>query len=399
MDVFTSKHYKLGLMFGFTLFLTACQSTTNINHKEVIVDENIYLDELFPNYQSVKIETQEEIFALDDKMRLMVKETLMTERDVKKRSMRLLKHIFDQNNIALEYNSTANITAIDAYNSQKANCLSLTIMAYALAKEANLDIAFQDVKVPEYWVRNGSYNMLTGHVNLVITKPKSPHAHVYLGSKILTIDFDPFATKTSFPKVIISQPYVLSMFYSNKGAQALVNNEYNKAYAYFKSATLIEPSFSPAWANLGILYKRVGDFVLAKQSYRQAILVNPENYTAMSNLALLLDNKNDMKELVIIRKTLQNQRENNPYYYALLADEAFYDANYKQALKYYRKAIRLNNRVHEFHFGLTKVYYALNENKKAQSAISRAISYNRINSIDARYIAKLDFLKEKEKSH
>jgi tetratricopeptide (TPR) repeat protein len=399
MDVFTSKLNQVGLIFVFTLLLSACQNTNNINDKEFIVDESIYLDEYFPHYQDIKIETQNEIFAIDDRMRLMVKEKLMTERNIKKRSMRLLKHIFDQNNIALEYSSTANITAIDAYNSQKANCLSLTIMAYALAKEANLDIEFQDVKVPEYWVRNGSYNMLTGHVNLVITKPRSPHAYVYLGSKILTIDFDPFVTKTSFPKSIISQPYVLSMFYSNKGAEALVNKEFTKAYAYFKSATLIEPKFSSAWANLGILYKRIGQFESAQQSYRHAIKVNPENYTAMSNLALLLDEKNDGKELISIRQTLKNQRENNPYYFALLADEAFYEANYEQALSYYRKAIRLNSRVHEFYFGLTKVYYALNENEKAQSAISRAISYNRIDSIDLRYIAKLDFLKQQEDSH
>ena len=75
-------------------------------------------------------------------MRLMVKEKLMTERDIRKRSMRLLKHIFDQNNVALAYTSTANISAIDAYHSQKANCLSLTILAYALAKDADLDVDF-----------------------------------------------------------------------------------------------------------------------------------------------------------------------------------------------------------------------------------------------------------------
>jgi tetratricopeptide (TPR) repeat protein len=381
------------------LSLSACQSTNNFNYKKIIVDESIYVDELFPNYQSVKIETQENIFALDDQMRLMVKEKLMTEPDIQKRSMRLLKQIFDQTKVALAYNSTANISAIEAYHSQQANCLSLTILAYALAKEANLDVDFQNVKIPEYWVRNGSYNMLTTHVNLVITKSKSPYAQVVFGSKILTIDFDPFVNKKSFPKAIISQSEVLSMFYSNKGAQALVNKQNIKAYAYLKAATRTAPSFSPAWGNLGILYRVNGYVDLAKKSYRHAIKVNPENYTAMSNLSLLLDDKISRIELTTIRKILKGERDKNPYYFALLADEAFYEANYEQALIYYRKAIKLNNRVHEFYFGLTKVYYALNENKKAQSAISKAISYNRVNSIDIRYIAKLDFLKELEKSH
>lgn len=399
MNFFTSKYYKVGLFFVFSFLIAGCQSSEKLNHKKFIVNESLYIDEYFPNFQNIKIETQEEIFALDDQMRLMVKEKLMTERDIKKRSMKLLEHLFYQTNVALTYKSTANISAIEAYHSQQANCLSLTILAYALAKEANLEVNFQDVKIPEYWVRNASYNMLTGHVNLIITKPKDPRIEILFRSEILTIDFDPFVNKKSFPKTIISQSEILSMFYSNKGAQALVKKQYTEAYAYLKAATTTAPNFSSAWANLGILYKMSGYVNLAKQSYRHAIEVNRENYTAMSNLALLLNNQNDRKELINIRKILKNKRESNPYYYALLADEAFYVANYERALVYYHKAIRLDNRVHEFYYGLSKVYYALNENKKAKKAINRAISYNRIESIDVRYLAKLDFLKKQEDSH
>jgi tetratricopeptide (TPR) repeat protein len=399
MKIFISKIYRVGLVLVFSLLFSACQNTIVPIHKKFTVDESLYLDEIFVSFQNIKIETQEDIFALDDQMRLMVKEKLMTERDIQKRSMKLLKHIFDQKNVALAYKSTANLSAIDTYYSQQANCLSLTILAYALAKEAKLDVNFQDVKVPEYWVRNGSYNMLTGHVNLVITKPKSPHAQVVFGSEILTIDFDPFVNKKSFPKVIVSQSDIMSMLYSNKGAQALVNKQFIKAYAYLKAATKAAPSFSPAWANLGILYRMKGYLVLAEKSYRHALKVEPENYTAMSNLSLLLDDKSDRKELTNIRNILKEQREKNPYYYALLADEAFYSKNYSQSVTYYRKAIKINKYVHEFYFGLAKSYYALNQNKKAQKAIAKAISHNKINSIDETYLAKLNFLKQQEFSH
>ncbi|MBA6302916.1 tetratricopeptide repeat protein [Colwellia sp. MB02u-14] len=399
MNIFINNFSKVSCLFFLTLLLSACQTSDKLAHKNVYVNENLYFDEYFPNYQAVKVESKEDIFALDDRMRLMVKEKLMTERDIKRRARKLLKHIFDQDNVALAYNSAANVSAIGAYNNQQANCLSLTIMAYALAKEAQLAVDFQEVKIPEYWVRNGAYNMLTGHVNLVVTKPKSPHAQVVFGSDILTIDFDPFVIKASFPKTIISQSYVLSMFYSNKGAQALVNKQLTKAYAYFKAATTLAPNFSPAWANLGILYRMSGHLALAKKSYQYALEVNPENFTAMSNMSLLLDNLKDRKELANIRKTLKNQRENNPYYFALLANQAFYLANNKQALAYYRQAIKLNKHEHAFYFGLAKVYYALNENRKAQRAMGKAILYNRINSIDVTYIAKLNFLKKQELDH
>lgn len=383
----------------FTLLLTACQSTASLEKKSFIVDKRLFLDEHFPESKEIKIETMEEVFAIDDRMRIMVKEKLMTSQDIEKRASKLINHIFDKNNVALAYSSDANVIAVNAYNNQKANCLSLTILAYSLAKEANLEVVFQNVKIPEYWVRNGSFSMLTGHVNLVIKKPRSPHAPIFFGSNLLTIDFDPFVIKTSFPKTIISQSYVLSMFYSNKGAQAIVDKDFTKAYAYFKAAIEMAPNFSSAWANLGILYRMQGYSTLAKKIYRIALEINPENYTAMGNLSLLLDDKIDSKEKENIHKTLRIERNKNPYYYALLADEAFHLKNYGQAITHYRKAIKLNKHAHEFYFGLAKVYFALNENKKAQRAMSKAISYNRVNSIDLTYIAKLNYLKHQELSH
>jgi len=399
MNILTINISRVVLFVIFTLLFTACQNTTNLEKKAFIVDGSLFLDDHFPYYKDIKIESMEDVFAIDDRMRLMVKEKLMTSRDVEKRATKLINHIFDKDNVGLAYSSDANVSAVNAYNNQKANCLSLTILAYSLAKEANLKVVFQDVKIPEYWVRNGSYSMLTGHVNLVIKKPESPHAPIFFGSNLLTIDFDPFVIKTSFPKTIISQSYVLSMFYSNKGAQAIVDKDFTKAYAYFKAAIEIAPNFSPAWANLGILYRMEGFSTLAKKSYRIALEVNPDNYTAMGNLSLLLDDKIDRKEIESIHRTLKIERDKNPYYYALLADEAFHLNNYKQALTHYRKAIKLNKHAHEFYFGLAKVYFALNENKKAQRAMSKAISYNRVSSIDLTYIAKLNFLKQQELAH
>jgi Tfp pilus assembly protein PilF len=77
---------------------------------------------------------------------------------------------------------------------------------------------------------------------------------------------------------------------------------------------------------------------------------------------------------------------------ALLADEAFYEQDYLKAKTFYKKAIRLNRKVHEFYFGLAKVYYKTNELTLAKNAMKRAIHLNRITSTQAQYVAKLSFL-------
>ncbi|NQZ21997.1 MAG: hypothetical protein HRT53_08060 [Colwellia sp.] len=382
----------------FLLLLNGCQNGLEIDDALLVNIDDLYLDKQFPTYKSHIIETAEDIFLLDEKMRLMVKNKLKPIYDPRMRSMKLLKHIFDKENIALAYDSGANVSAREAYHNQQANCLSLTIMAYSLAKEANLNIEFQEVSIPEYWVRDGDNNMLSGHVNLRITKIIKPNQLLLIGGNILTIDFDPVISKKSFPSKVISKNTVIAMYYSNKGGQALFDNELDKAYAYFKAATKIDPSFSPAWGNLGVLYRKVKHDNFAMNNYRHAIALDNKNYNTMSNMSIILNEQGKLEQVKRIKKILHKKRYQNPYYHALLADEAFYRGNNTQALSHYRRAIMLAHNVHEFHFGMAKVYYTMKDHKRAEKALKKAINYNKNKVIDNRYIAKMSIIK-KANSH
>ena len=387
-----NKLLSIGLLV-FTPFLISCQST-QVNLSELkYTTELLYLDQQFDGYQNISIETESDIFALDDEMMSMVEEKLLTERDQRKRTIKLLKQIFDNDNVALSYQNHANVTARQAYHNQAANCMSLTILAYALAKEAELDVTFNQVQVPEYWVRNGDYNMLTGHINLLVKPQKIPGTILLWGDNAMEIDFDPFVLKQSFPKVEIDKKRALAMFYNNKGAQALVALDFITSYAYFKKSTEVDPSFGVTWGNLGILYRQTDNFSFAKKAYHQAIALNESNFTAMTNLAILLDAEGHTEEAKEINDSLHLKRIRNPYYHALLADEAYYDGENELAIKYYKKAIKLNKRIHDFHYGLAKVYYKANKLELAKSSMKKAISLNHTPQIETQYLAKLNFLK------
>ncbi|WP_206485744.1 tetratricopeptide repeat protein [Thalassotalea sp. G2M2-11] len=376
-----------------SLLLVACQSTSTVQNS-IPVNDSLYLDHEFPNYQAQAIESEHDVFAIDDEMKEMVRSKLLVVRENKRRAKRLLDHIFSKKNIDLIYESSANLTAQEAYHSQVANCMSLTIMAYALAKEAGLDVRFQDVKVPEYWIRNGEYNLLTGHVNLVITEPKSPHKLIALGKNLLQIDFDPAMARNRFPKKTVNKDTVLAMFYNNKGADALVDKQYSRAYAYFKQATQLAPSFSPAWGNLGILYKLTANYTEAEKAYQYAIAIDQDNLTAMGNLAFLLKSLGKIEQADDLHQVIHNKRITNPYYHALLGDEAFFRGNNDLALHHYKTALRMNRKIHEFHYGIAKVYYELGQIDKAEKAMQRAISYNDGALVESQYVAKLNFFKE-----
>ncbi|MCJ8321957.1 MAG: tetratricopeptide repeat protein [Colwellia sp.] len=375
-----------------SLLIYGCQNS--VSSIQPLVSQPPLLDDSFINHQTIIVESEENIFALDNEMKVMVAKKLKPDKNIKRRTLKLLKQIFDSEEISLTYKSNANVNARQAYHKQQANCLSLTIMAYALAKEADLNVKFQQVDTPEYWVRNGEYNLLTGHVNLLVKQKNHDNNSYIWGRNGFQIDFDPLASKSSFKRTVIQKNTVLAMFYNNKGAEALVDGDYNTAYAYFKQATVIAPLFSQTWGNLGILYKYRDKYDEAEQSYRYAIYLDSTNFTAMENLAILFTQQEKFEEALSIRHKLHKKRSSNPYYYALLADEAFYDGNFEQAISYYKKAIRMERKAHEFHFGLAKVYYQLNQPKLAEKSLKRAIAYNRNGDSQGLYTAKLNLIRD-----
>lgn len=372
--------------------LFSCQSSSEHQDYSQVNVNSLYLDQKFTKPTLFEVESGQEIFMLDEEMIALVNTKLKSSYSPTKKAKLLLDHIFSQDNIALSYTSNANVTAREAFHSQTANCMSLTIMAYALAKEAGLNIDFQQVNIPEYWVRNGRYNLLTGHINLLIKAKDNFDKTTIYGSNILQIDFDPYVLKESFSKKVINKNTVLAMFYNNKGGQALVNENYIIAYQYFKAATKADPLFSSAWGNLAVLYKLTHHDQIAESTYRHAILLEKDNYTALANLAILLRKQQEIAEAEAIEHRLQTKRNKNPYYHAVLADEAYYKHNYSQALLHYKKAIKLNNKIHEMYFGLAKVYYQMNKMTAAKKAMKMALRLNKVRLTESLYIAKLNFL-------
>jgi len=377
----------------FCIFhLLGCESISSSYRQNVVNLDQLYLDSAYPKSTSYFIESEEDIFALDEEMKSMVKHVLNPERDQIKKARLLLEYIFSSNHIAMSYDQGANVTAIEAFHGSKANCMSLTIMAYSLANEAGMSLNFQNIKVPEYWVRQGGHQLLMGHVNLLVKrKSYGPNSQIW-AKNVLQIDFDPGAAKEYFDRHVISKQTIVAMFYNNKGAEALVRADYDLAYAYFKAATQIDPLYYSAWGNLGVLYKMNKYYDKAIKAYQYALELAPNDLNALENLALLFTTLDRADEAKAINNKLHVKRLSNPHYHALLANEASYKQDYKSAIKHLKKAIRLEGAFHEFHFDLAKVYFKTKQLKLAKTAMNKAIKLNNDVHIERKYNKKLNFI-------
>ncbi|MFT5004305.1 MAG: tetratricopeptide (TPR) repeat protein, partial [Flavobacteriales bacterium] len=132
---------------------------------------------------------------------------------------------------------------------------------------------------------------------------------------------------------------------------------------------------------------------MAEKVYSHAISLNKENLTSLSNLALLLNTQGRISEAQPIEDYIHKVRVKNPYYHALLGNEAYFSKSYQQALQHYKKAIDLDDEQHEFFLALAKVYYMQGKLVSSQNAIKKAIALTKAKETKKLYIAKLNFLK------
>lgn len=371
--------------------LTACQSTHQVSDGPL----QVLQDGAFPEHALFPVENEQEVFELDDEAKAFVSRTVNPIMDPIDRMESLVEKIFDRSDLNLLYMGNANTTAADTFHNRAANCLSLSIMAYSMAKEAGFSVRFQDIKIPEYWTRRDGYSLLNGHINLkIVPKPNSNIIHLI--EKGFEVDFDPQGTRNIFPKSFVKKETVLAMFYNNKGADALVANSYTKAYAYFRAAINTAPDFDSSYVNLGFLYRLTEKYEYAENSYLKALALDDDNLTAWENLAYLYDHTNRPEKAALIMARVERNREDNPFYHYILGEQEFDRDNYNGALAHFRNALRLDKSRHEIFYGLAKTYYQLGDMNSSARYFRKAKQRSRTNQDQERYQGKLDLLSRRE---
>ncbi|MBD1583619.1 tetratricopeptide repeat protein [Pseudoalteromonas sp. S16_S37] len=370
------------------LTLAGCNSTQSTFN----VDKSVAIN---PVFNLKPVESENEIFRLDSKIKSQLTEFFKNGTPQLMQTQALMQFLIDNGESSLAYQSNANLTATQAYYNLNANCLSLSILAYSLAEHLGFKGQFQRVHIPEYWDQSQGYSLLTGHVNLVVseTNRNVDNSHIlYTRPNSIVIDFDPNSRRQAFSTSKISKKRILSMFYSNKGAMAIVDGDYDTAYSYFRAAVTADPDHSGAWGNLGIVYRLAGFHQQAEQAYQQALALNPDNNNVLGNLAILYKLTDREHEGDSILARLDEKRRNNPYYLIVKGNEAINDNQYEQALSYFRKAKKLDSKLHDSYFGMAKVYYLRDDLERAKLYLNKAYQLSEFEHDRHRYQGKLQWL-------
>ena len=375
--------------------LTGCASTeSNLNQNQ---SKSLFKDHLFPSHIEYVIESESEVFDLNDDAKAFVNAHTRLGQTPAKNIRSLVQGIFDREYMGLTYENSATSTANKTFETGIANCISMTIMAYSMAQHAGLHTQFMHVDVPDYWTRRSGFSLMNGHVNLRILN-HGMGEQVFQYSKYLTIDFDPQEMSRHFRAVAISRPEILAMFYNNRAAEALLEKDLARAYAYLKAAYQQDPLQDEVVVNLGVLYRFAGEYNLAEDAYIHASELDVQNYTSIENLAHLYRLKGYEKRASVLEQRVRRAREENPFYHFILGEEARARNELDTAIVHYRKALRLDRRNHESLFGMGVVMYQQGNLEEAERYMEMAAKRSKLNSDRQRYNGKLAYIQSAFKS-
>ncbi len=374
------------------LSLSACQTlpaATSNDGEALLVAPTFFNGPIWP------IESPEQIFALPERTKAELLALQNNSQDMSSRSKAMIRHIFSYARDDLLYDSSATRTVSETLAAGKANCLSLSILAYSMAQALGLDAVFQDVDIPEYWTSELNTTWLNGHVNVRLRQSSTPQKHsgtILLGHDVV-IDFDPQILRQHFRSKVISKDRATAMFYNNKAAEQQNLQHYAQAYQYYQAAITADPEFAVSWANLAVLYRQHGLLELAEQLYLHSLLLAPDSPNTMANLAILYQLTDRENLAVPLLQQVSKVRLSNPYYYVMLGNEALRRQDTSAAINQFQQALKLDRKNHEAYFSLAKSYYLAGNTVQAQRYLQQAIRTS-VAEDKVRYQRKLTALRQ-----
>ncbi|AKC88034.1 transglutaminase-like domain-containing protein [Pseudoxanthomonas suwonensis] len=296
---------------------------------------------------------------------------------------RLADYVFGDDGLALEYDNSTTRTVAEVYRDRKANCLSFTLLFVALAREAGLEAQVQEVGEVLAWYQDEGVIYNANHVNV----------GVRVGTQWQVVDVDTNILAARNRPRGIDDRRAMAHFHNNRGAELLVEGDSGGARAALLAALEDDPDFVAAWNNLGVLLLREGDVRGAEHAYFSALRRNHQHAATLSNLVGLYRRNGDVRMQRRYEWRLDSVQNSDPFHQFMRALECENNGDYDCAVARYRRAIRLQDGEHTFHFGLARVYFLSGDLPRAQRELGRAYTLGGSEQVRSVYRQKLENLR------
>lgn len=302
-------------------------------------------------------------FGLTDEMREWARTNVPNILNDETKLEVLRDRLLDSSTMKVEYEWGYTGTAIEVFEKRRANCLAFTNLFVGMARELGLAVYFLAVDDTETYRREGDLVVVSDHI--AVGYGAQTNRRIY--------DFSQYAEDADYRSVRkVSDLTAISMFHSNRGAEALRVGNVRDAVEWLTTAVEIDPELVNAWVNLGVTLRRAGQLEAAEQAYKRAIEIDPRIYSAYHNLASVLRMQGRKSEAEAFEAQLEKSPNRNPFTYLALGDISLRNGRIAEAERFYRRAINLRCEEADCYAALGQLAVANGNLKTARKMLRQA---------------------------
>lgn len=236
--------------------------------------------------------------------------------------------------LAVDYERHQTLTAAQVFASASANCLGFANAYIAIARHYKLKARYQLVEKHPEWTLQGDMVELDIHVNSRVRLRNAGE---------LTVDIDRPGSRQAGRPVTISDQVAKALFYNNLAIDHFNQDDLPGAYRLMVKAIALAADQTILWSNMGVIYRTNGQYQDAENAYQQALRLDPDSFTATTNLASLYQRTAQTEKLASYVDKMTRLRQQNPYYHYYLARQAQQQNDYRNAIEHIGRAIALKS--------------------------------------------------------
>lgn len=271
-------------------------------------------------------------------------------------------YLFGRKLFNFEYEVRETHTAIEAFDRQSGNCVSFTSLFIALTRSVDLPVQAALLTYPDSIEQEGDLVVVRNHIAATYER----------GEDMLIFDFSRMGKKRYASAELLDDMGVTALYLNNIGGEELFAGNEEAALRYFETAVKLAPEYTPTYANLGVVLRRLGDDERALAAYHQALRIDVRQPTVLNNLAALYHSQGRLQE-ALDAVSAADPRGAIPSLLVARGNIELVEGKPKVALKHFKRAARFDPEAPEPRVAIARAQLARGRPKAARKALLAAL--------------------------
>ena len=286
-------------------------------------------------------------------------------------------------------------TAQQTLDNQSGNCLSLTLLTTAIAKLVDVRVSYDLLDNELGYNLEQDVFVSANHMRAVLDEAlqSGEHKNAINLKKRITIDY--FDTQGMAYTGNVPVNYQLSLYYSNRAAELLLQKDLASAHAHAMKSLKISADNSSAINTMAILHRKMGKNQVAEAAYKAAIKSNAR-YTPLfyRNYIAFLQQQQRHEDADLVTAEYEKIKQQHPIEWIREGKQAYSQGDFAVAIKLYEKALNVAPELHEVYLLSAQASMAAGDFFAAQTQLRSALDANLSASEKGQYKGKLGKLKQ-----